>query len=162
MEQTKRTSFDLENISFHDITPYSEIYGDHPHYLLSTANGWKRNPARACPFTGKSPLVLRERRKQVRRLLKPTRARETRKRLITLANAQLIELQAGARYANLCEPASQGGGELRPGQPSTTLDMSMDTSDSTANLDKNEYTMDVDTNDVSMYAVSDATPFSRI
>ena len=29
------------------VTPYSEIYESHPHRLLVTSTGWKRNPDRA-------------------------------------------------------------------------------------------------------------------
>ena len=42
-----------------NVTPYSEIYGTHPHFLLATASGWKRAPQRSDYFTGKSSTVMK-------------------------------------------------------------------------------------------------------
>ena len=45
----------------HEIQPYSEIYGTHPRFLASTAEGWKAASAHSDPYTSKAGLVMRER-----------------------------------------------------------------------------------------------------
>ena len=45
------------------LTPaYCQEYGRHPHHMLATASGWKRAPARADPYTGKSATAMTARR----------------------------------------------------------------------------------------------------
>ena len=80
-------------VETYDCTPYSEMYDAHPHFLLSTRDGWKKNPARADVFTGKTSLVMRERRKSARRRFSAASAKKTRKAILELANMQMQEVQ---------------------------------------------------------------------
>ena len=90
MPQYKNLRFDESQNSYFDIQPYSECYTVHPHFLLPTKTGWKRTPARADPFTGKSSAVMKERRKGAKRTLMQKRSRAIRVRLITEANQALL------------------------------------------------------------------------
>ena len=69
----------------------SEQYDLHPHHLLATATEWKRAPSRADPFTGKSALVMRARRKAIKKSLCSKSAKKTRLQIISTANAALAE-----------------------------------------------------------------------
>ena len=62
----KHVQFNTNHELF-EVQPYSEAYGCHPHFVLATAHGWKRTPLRADPFTGKSALMMKERRRAARR-----------------------------------------------------------------------------------------------
>ena len=50
-----------EPATYHDIVPYSRIYGWLPSSRVATNRGWKLVSARACHFTGKSTEVMRAR-----------------------------------------------------------------------------------------------------
>ena len=78
MPQSKYVRFDQSRNSYETVTPYSEIYDSHPHRLLATSTGWKRNPDRADFFTGKRSAVMQARRKETSRKLKSSRAHSTR------------------------------------------------------------------------------------
>ena len=93
MQTRKELTFDESHNSYFDIQPYSECYDPHPHFLLPTKSGWKRTPARADPFTGKSSAVMKERRKSARRSLRPKTAHATRLRLLTETNQALLREQ---------------------------------------------------------------------
>ena len=88
MSQAKQLRFDESRNSVIEVQPYSECYELHPHFLLPTKNGWKRTPARADPFTGKSSMVMKERRKSAKRLLKTKNAHATRLRIMNEANKE--------------------------------------------------------------------------
>ena len=47
-----------EKTTFHEVTPYSEIYGHHPRQLISTSDGFKLLSSRADPFTGKLGAIV--------------------------------------------------------------------------------------------------------
>ena len=79
-------SFSDEPTQF-EITPYSEIYGTHPHFILASANGWKRNPSRSDPYTGKSSAVMMQRKKAARKSLRSKGARQNRKSILNTANS---------------------------------------------------------------------------
>ena len=49
-----------------EITPYAEIYGNHPRRILATRDGWVNVSDRADPFTGKTDRVMTKRRDDVR------------------------------------------------------------------------------------------------
>ena len=76
-----------------EIVPYSEHYDVHPHFLLASANGWKTNPPRCDPFTGKSAMVMKTRRSQIRKTMRPKVAHRTRLRLIEEAQREISEMQ---------------------------------------------------------------------
>ena len=59
MPQRKMVNFDESRNDYFEVMPYSECYDLHPHFILSTKNGWKRTPARADPFSGKSAAVMK-------------------------------------------------------------------------------------------------------
>ena len=50
-----------ESAAFHDVVPYSAVYGWLPHTKIATAHGWTFVSPRACRFTGKSSEVLKAR-----------------------------------------------------------------------------------------------------
>ena len=88
----------VQNIGFadgapevHCITPYSEVCEQHPHFILATANGWKRNPSRADPYTGKSSAVMAQRKKLARKSLRSKTARQNRKSILNAANSISLE-----------------------------------------------------------------------
>ena len=58
----------------------------HTRTLLAGNEGWKRNPARADPFTGKSAVVMAARRRQAAKSLVPKRPEQSKK---ILAEANL-------------------------------------------------------------------------
>ena len=66
---TKQVRFNTNHELF-EVQPYSESYGCHPHVILATAHGWKKTPLRADPFTSKSTLIMKERRRAARRHLR--------------------------------------------------------------------------------------------
>ena len=68
-----------DTVDMYEITPYSEVYGDHPHFLLATSRGWKKAPTRSDAFTGKSSIVMRERRKQARKKFSAKSAQKSAK-----------------------------------------------------------------------------------
>ena len=88
----RHVRFDESQNEHFNVPAYSEHYSMHPHFLLSSAHGWKRNPARCDPFTGKSSAVMKDRRAQVRRTLKPKNAHATRLRLMREANEELQQM----------------------------------------------------------------------
>ena len=81
--------FDLSRNSSIDITPYSECYDKHPHFILSTATGWKTAPSRSDFFTGKSAEVMKARRKSTKSHFRSSRARKSRLRVMEEANRKL-------------------------------------------------------------------------
>ena len=88
MPQRKQLRFDESQNTIIEVQPYNECYEVHPHFLLPTKSEWKRTPARADPFTGKSRMVMKERRKSAKRLLKTKTAHATRMRIMTEANKE--------------------------------------------------------------------------
>ena len=75
----------------YDIVPYSEMFHDHPHFILATRTSWKPLPSRADDFTGKSSAVMQSRRSSI----KKSRARGLRtyrRRLINQANRELQQI----------------------------------------------------------------------
>ena len=56
-----------EHHATHEVPPYSEHYHLHPHFLLSTSDGWKRTPRRADAFTRKNAIVTKARRKAAKK-----------------------------------------------------------------------------------------------
>ena len=78
----KCVDFDMNKTETHEITPYSEIYFAHPHFLFATADGWKRGPARADPFTGKSEPVLKARRAVALKKFRSKTARSKRREML--------------------------------------------------------------------------------
>ena len=91
MPQRKQVSFNEDLNTYHEVTPYSEVYECHPHRLLSTSQGWKRLPSRADPFTGKTPVVMKARRIQVRKKIGTKSARKARQSILNAANQGLAE-----------------------------------------------------------------------
>ena len=53
-----------DRTTFHEVVPYSQIYGAHPNVLMSTATGMKYVSTRSDPFTCKGGEVMKERMKQ--------------------------------------------------------------------------------------------------
>ena len=93
------------HVEAHDIVPYAEQYELHPHHLLATASGWKRAPARSDPFTGKSSLVMRARRKAVKKSLCSSRARKFRQQILAAANSSLADTnEIYGKYRDKCKP----------------------------------------------------------
>ena len=48
------------------VTPYSEIYSFHPHRKVATKDGWKSLSNDVDFFTGKSTIVMRNRREKLK------------------------------------------------------------------------------------------------
>ena len=80
------------NVEIFDIALYSEQYELHPHHILATSNGWKRAPTRSDPFTGKSALVMRARRKSIKKSLCSRSARRIRQQILAAANLAIQNL----------------------------------------------------------------------
>ena len=70
------------------ITPYTEMYHEHPHYILASNSGWKPLPSRADAFTGKSRLVMKERRNRHKKS-RPRGFKRRRREIMELANLEL-------------------------------------------------------------------------
>ena len=62
---SSKIRFDLDENTYHEITPYSEIYGSHPSRLVSTDLGFKSVPSHSDRFTGKSVVVMNARNDRV-------------------------------------------------------------------------------------------------
>jgi len=77
----KHVRFD-HNEQVHHITGYSEMYTDHPHFLLSTKDGWKKAPARSDPYTGKSEAVMKARRMAAQKKFAGRAARRRRRKIL--------------------------------------------------------------------------------
>lgn len=89
MDNNKSRKVQLSNnVDTIGITPYAEMHKCHPHYIIATHNGWKDAPSRADPFTGKSHLVMRERRSKSRRS-RIKAFRRKRRAIMEVANDQL-------------------------------------------------------------------------
>ena len=59
---SRRVHFSLDPPEIHEVTPYSETYRSHPHFILANKVGWIRLPARADYFTGQTSVVMSARR----------------------------------------------------------------------------------------------------
>ena len=70
MTFSKTVRFDEQANTHHSVQPYSEQFHCHPHFILASDKGWKKTPARADVFTGKSAVGMKARRLQARRRLK--------------------------------------------------------------------------------------------
>ena len=127
MTQKKLVRFNEALTTFHEVRRYADCYTEHPHFLLATSQGWKKNPARADFFTGKSALVMRERRKSIRARMRPKSAHQRRLQLMEQANAAL-SLEVGM------------GRNDRPSNEGKDRHMDIDTDDE-------HYDTDVETSD---------------
>ena len=76
-----------------EIPPYSECYHKHPHEILATASGWKTLPLRADWFTGKSHVVMRDRRQKIAKAFKRRHVKAHRRKVIAVANEELKKFQ---------------------------------------------------------------------
>ena len=88
--QSKRVQFSIADPDVHEVQPYPEIYGSRPHFLLAGKNNWHRTPLRTDCFTGKSALVMRERRKQIKAKMKGKATKIHRAEIMRMANAELL------------------------------------------------------------------------
>ena len=97
------------------VTPYSECYHNHPHFILATSSGWKPNPSRSDFFTGKSSLVMKARRLAIRPLLNSRAARAHRKKVILQANEELaVERDALQTLATALQSTNHGALDHKP------------------------------------------------
>ena len=63
--RTRPVQFDL-NVVYHDVVPYSELYGAHPKYLVNTRRGFlQRAKDDRDPFTSKNATTMARRRRQM-------------------------------------------------------------------------------------------------
>lgn len=93
MKHCQKVTFN-EIPSIVEITPHSEVYEFHPRLLISTANGWKISPSRGDPFTGKSSLIMTQRRVQARKKIGTNSARKITQSLLEKANREFAELSS--------------------------------------------------------------------
>ena len=62
--RTRPVQFD-ENVVYHDVVPYSELYGAHPKYLVNTRRGFlQRAKGDRDPFTSKNAITMARRRRE--------------------------------------------------------------------------------------------------
>ena len=85
-----RVHFSLEHPVIIEITPCSEIYGSHPHFIMANQVVWIRLPARADYFTGQTSLVMSARRKDVGHPMRSNISKNYRLKMIEMTNAQLF------------------------------------------------------------------------
>ena len=86
----RRVHFSLDPPEIHEVTPYSETYRSHPHFILANKVGWIRLPARADYFTGQTSVVMSARRKEIGKLMRSKSSKDYRLKMIETANAQLF------------------------------------------------------------------------
>ena len=61
MKPVRSVSINEEKNTFHEVVPYSRIYGWLPSTKVATSKGWKDVSVRSCHFTGKTAEVLKAR-----------------------------------------------------------------------------------------------------
>ena len=99
-----------------NVTPYSEMYHTHPHFLMAVSDDikgprWKALPARSDYFTGKSATVMAARRQALSKS-KPRGLRKRRQRILQDANAELERVKAlGDTVQEHFLPASFGAAQ---------------------------------------------------
>ena len=101
----RRVSFSDDEPNYLEVIPYSEVYGTHPHFILASAHGWKRNPSRSDPYTGKSSAVMTQRKKAARKSLRSRYARQNRQSIMNTANRHIINGSGEARSSRSHGPS---------------------------------------------------------
>lgn len=89
MPLSKTLRFNETRNEIIEIVLYSQMYDAHPHFILATKTGWKRNPSRADAFTGKTTKVIKDRRKKARKNFSSRSAKAMRKQIIKRATSAL-------------------------------------------------------------------------
>ena len=105
---------------------YSTIYGHHPRFIATTAEGWKLCSSHACPWKSKSGLAMKARcAKDYNRDRKPI-ARSYRQNLLKIlrdcrsrfvTHSQLVSLNACSSYVRESETEQEND------LPSPTIDL---------------------------------------
>ena len=118
------------NVDFIEVTPYSEQYDLHPHHLLATSNGWKKAPARSDPFTGKSSVVMKARRKSVKKALSSRTAKKIRQQILAAANSAIRDLdEVYHNYKNDPSPVHMDTDMVTRPAPPASQSMDIDSED---------------------------------
>ena len=58
---TSKTVTFSDDVSFSNVTAYSNVYGIHPRFIAATCDGWKTVSSHADPFTCKSGAIMQQR-----------------------------------------------------------------------------------------------------